>query len=75
MTAEELQNGYLWMYKQIYSFRGILRRMPQKPDQRAAYLMFNLLYRKFGRVSDWLCHRIGFGRIGYLGEKLSRYLR
>lgn len=74
MTAQELQSGYLWMYKQIYSFRNILRRMPQKRDQRAAYLMFNLLYRKFGRFSDWLCHLVGFERIGWLGEKLSRYL-
>ncbi len=75
MTAQELQSGYLWMYRQIYSFRNILRRMPEKPDQRAAYLMFNLLYRKFGRFSDWLCHRVGFARIGWLGEKLSRYLK
>jgi len=74
MTAEELQAGYLWMYKQVYSFRNILRRLPKKPDQRAAYLMFNLLYRKFGRFSDWLCHLVGFERIGWLGEKLSRYL-
>ena len=75
MTPEELKSGYLWMYRQIYSFRNILRRMPKKPDQRAAYLMFNLLYRKFGRFSDWLCRRVGFGRIGWLGEKMSRYLR
>lgn len=74
MSAEELQSGYLWMYRQVYSFRNILRRMPEKPDQRAAYLMFNLLYRKFGRFSDWLCHLVGFERIGWLGEKLSRYL-
>lgn len=74
MSAEELQSGYLWMYRQVYSFRNILRRMPEKPDQRAAYLMFNLLYRKFGRLSDWLCHLVGFERIGWLGEKLSRYL-
>ena len=74
MTPEELLEGYLWMYRQIYSFRSILRRMPEKPDQRAAYLMFNLLYRKFGRFSDWLCRRIGYDRIGWLGEKLSRYL-
>lgn len=74
MSAEELQSGYLWMYRQVYSFRNILRRMPEEPDQRAAYLMFNLLYRKFGRFSDWLCHLVGFERIGWLGEKLSRYL-
>ena len=75
MTAEELRAGYLWMYRQVYSIRNIWRRMPQRPDQRAAYLMFNLLYRKFGRFSDWLCRRVGFGRIGWLGEKLSRYLK
>ena len=75
MTVDELQSGYLWMYRQIYSFRNILRRMPRKPDQRAAYLMFNLLYRKFGRFSDWLCRRVGYARIGWLGEKLSRYLK
>ena len=74
MTAEELQQGYLWMYRQIYSFRNIFRRMPQRADQRAAYLMFNLLYRKFGRFSDWLCRRVGYARIGWMGEKLSRYL-
>ena len=74
MTAEELLDGYLWMYRKIYSFRNIFRRMPEKPDQRAAYLMFNLFYRKFGRFSDRLCHLIGFDRIGWLGEKLSRYL-
>ncbi len=75
MSPEQLQDSYLWMYRQIYSFRNILRRMPEKPDQRAAYLMFNLLYRKFGKLSDRLCRLIGYGRIGYLGEKLSRYLR
>ncbi len=75
MTATQLSDGYLWMYKQIYSFRNILRRMPKKPDQRAAYLMFNLLYRKFGRLSDWLCRRIGYEKIGWLGEKFSRYLK
>ncbi len=74
MTAEELQTGYLWIYRQVYSFRGILRRMPIRPDQRAAYLAFNLLYRKFGRFSDWLCKRVGYERIGRWGEWLSRYL-
>lgn len=74
MTADELQSGYLWMYRQIYSFRNIIRRMPEKRDQRAAYLMFNLLYRKFGKFSDGLCRLVGYERIGWLGEKLSRYL-
>lgn len=75
MSAEELYKGYLWMYREIYSFRGILRRLPQRKEQRAAYLAFNLLYRKFGRFSDWLCRLVGYGRIGLWGEKLSRYLK
>lgn len=74
MTAEELQRGYLDMYRQIYSFRNIIRRMPEKRDQRAAYLSFNLLYRKFGKFSDGLCRLVGYSRIGWLGERLSRYL-
>ena len=74
MTAEQLYQGYLDIYRRIYSFRGILRRMPRRPEQRAAYLAFNLLYRKFGRFSDWLCRLIGYERIGWMGEKLSRYL-
>ncbi len=75
MTAAQLYNGYLQVYREVYSFRNIWRRMPKCPTQRPAYLMFNLFYRKFGRFSDWLCKRIGYQRIGWLGEKLSRYLK
>ncbi|MBQ8556236.1 MAG: radical SAM protein [Clostridia bacterium] len=74
MTAEELEAGYLWMYRQIYSFKNIWRRMPRCRRQRPAYLMFNLFYRKFGKFTDWLCKRITYERIGYLGEKLAKYL-
>lgn len=73
MTPEELYEGYLWMYKQIYSFPNILRRFPRKKDQRAAYLMFNFFYRKFGKFTDWLCKRITYERIGVWGEKLAQY--
>lgn len=75
MTAEQLCNGYLQVYREVYSFRNIWRRMPACPAQRPAYLMFNLFYRKFGPFTDWLCKRIGYQRIGWLGEKLSRYLK
>lgn len=75
MTADELYEGYLWIYKEVYSFRNILRRMPRHPAQRPAFLMFNIFYRKFGRFSDWLCRRITYRRIGLLGEWLSRYLK
>lgn len=75
MTAQELYDGYLWIYREIYSLKNIIRRMPEHPGQRAAYLAFNLLYRKFGRFSDFLCKRITYQRIGIWGERLSRYLK
>ncbi len=74
MTKQELQDGYLWIYRNIYSFKNILKRLPEDTSQRAAYLMFNLFYRKWGRFTDLLCKIVTYKRIGVLGEKLSRYL-
>ena len=74
MTEQELADGYLWIYRQIYSFKNILRRMPRAKNQRPAYLMFNIFYRKFGKFTDFLCKCITYKRIGIMGEKISRYL-
>lgn len=74
MTPEQLKDGYLWIYKELYSFRNILRRMPRAKNQWLAYLTFNFLYRKFGRFSNWLCRLISYERIGWIGEKLSKYI-
>jgi len=74
MTAQELQDGYLWIYRNVYSFKNILRRIPVARDQRAAYLMFNFFYRKWGKLTDVLCKCISYRRIGIWGEKLSRYI-
>lgn len=74
MTKQELQEGYLWIYRKVYSFRNILKRLPEDKSQRAAYLMFNLFYRKWGKFTDRLCKMITYKRIGIWGEKLSRYL-
>lgn len=74
MTAEELYEGYLWIYKEVYRWKNIMKRMPKARSQRLPYLMFNLFYRKFGRMTDFLCKHITYERIGRWGEKLSRYL-
>ena len=74
MTQEELYNGYLWVYEQVYSFKNIIRRIPESIKQIPSYLMFNLFYRKWGKFTDWLCKKITYERIGYWGEKLSKYL-
>lgn len=75
MTTEELYEGYLWMYRQIYSLRNIWRRLPAARNQRSAYLLFNLLYRKYGRFTDWLSKIITYKRIGVVAEKMTRYTR
>lgn len=71
---EELYNGYLWIYDNIYSFRNIIRRIPRARRQIPSYLMFNFFYRKWGRFTDRLCSLVTYRRIGLWGEKLSKYL-
>lgn len=75
MTPEELYEGYLRVYDEVYSFRNILRRLPS--HNRSAYLMFNLFYRKFGRLTESVCRLIGYNRLGRIVEyatKLGRKL-
>lgn len=70
MTQEELLKGYLWIYKEFYSFKTIFKRIPDHPKQKVPYILFNLLYRKFGKViSKIAC----FGFMNYLG-RLARKL-
>ncbi len=74
MTETELYDGYIRIYNKIYSLKNIMKRMPECKSQRASYLLFNLLYRKYGKLTDLLCKLITYKRIGYIAEKLSRYL-
>ncbi len=73
MTPEELYQGYLWIYRQVYSLRNIIRRRPYARHQRMTYWLFNLLYRKYGRFTDWLCRKITYERIGRLAQRLALY--
>ena len=50
MTSQQLQQGYLWIYSEFYSFRRILQRLPACNQQRIPYLFFNFFYRKFGKA-------------------------
>lgn len=69
LTPEQLKQGYLDIYNHIYSLSNILRRFPR--HQRIGYLLFNLLYRKYGKLTERLCRIIGYNRIGYICEKFS----
>ena len=60
MTAQELYDGYLKVYRDVYSFANILRRLPRSPSQILPYLMFNLFYRKYGRLTERLCGLFSF---------------
>lgn len=64
MTAEELYKGYLWIYKEVYTFKNIINRFPKSKKQWLTYLTFNFLYRKFGKFSEFLCNITSFSRIG-----------
>ncbi len=72
MSPEELYRGYLWMYRQIYSLKNILRRRPAARQQRMSYWLFNLLYRKYGGFTDRLCKLVTYASIGRLAQFLSR---
>lgn len=71
MTADELYNGYLSVYKEVYSFKNIIRRLPKCKSQWAGYLAFNFLYRKFGKLTEKICNIFSYYKIGKLSEKVS----
>lgn len=71
MSVEELKKGYLWIYREFYSFKRIFERLPQNKNRRMAYLLFNLFYRKFGKITS-LIGKLGLmSLIGKWGRKLS----
>ena len=71
MTGEELYEGYLWMYRKFYSFRNILRRMPEHEAQRKSYILFNIFYRKFGRIISALARIIPMRALGRMAARIS----
>ena len=71
MTAAELYKGYRWMYRQFYSFRNIARRFPENKAQRRSYLLFNLLYRKFGGLTSLITRVVPMGVIGRFAARIS----
>ncbi len=74
MTKDELYQGYLRVYKEVYSLKNIIKRLPDTKSQRVPYLIFNLLYRKYGKFTDFICHLITYERMGKIGERLAKYM-
>lgn len=71
MTQEELYEGYLWIYKEVYSFKNIIKRLPNSKKQWIPYLAFNLLYRRFGKLTEKVCEIISFRSVGSITRWFS----
>lgn len=71
MTPQELYEGYVNFYKKFYTVKSILRRLPRDKSQWGAYLLFNFMYRKWGKFTDAVSDFIPMGRIGKIASRLS----
>lgn len=71
MTPEQLYEGYLRVYDEFYSFWSIAQRLPACHASRVPYLLFNLGYRKFGKVTSWLKYAGLMNWVGRLARRLS----
>ncbi len=71
LTEEELKEGYLQVYKEFYTFKNIIKRMPVNKTQRSSFVMFNIFYRKYGWFFSKFAKVIPMKSIGLLAEKLA----
>jgi len=54
MSVEELQNGYAWAYRTLFSHRSIWRRRPAQVSAVLPYLAMCYLYKKSNRFWHFL---------------------
>jgi radical SAM superfamily enzyme YgiQ (UPF0313 family) len=71
MTADELLNGYMQFYRKLYSFRNIWKRIPKSSNQVIPFMMFNLLYRKFGKAASSLAKVMPLTSLGRFAARIS----
>ena len=57
MAPEELEQGYAWMYKRLFSHSSIWRRRPEDWRTIPAYLAMSYLYKKSNRFWHLLIRR------------------
>jgi len=73
MTCEELNEGYAWSYRTLFSHRSIWRRRPEDPGAVAAYLAMSYLYKRSNRFWHLLIrHRLTAAVWGPLIEHSRR---
>jgi radical SAM superfamily enzyme YgiQ (UPF0313 family) len=71
MSPQELYDGYLWMYENVYAVDNVLKRLPATGRVRIPYLLFNLGYRKYGKSVSRLARHGMMSSIGRLARRLS----
>ena len=51
MTKEELESGIAWAWKEVYSWKNILKRLDlTKPKTlKSVYMLLNIGYRKYAK--------------------------
>lgn len=49
MTPEQLEDGYAWCYRRLFSHRSIWRRRPRDPRAVPPYLAMSYLYKRSNR--------------------------
>jgi radical SAM superfamily enzyme YgiQ (UPF0313 family) len=54
MTPEQLESGYAWSYRRLFSLGSIWRRRPVGWGATAGYLGMSVLYKKMNWVWPWV---------------------
>jgi hypothetical protein len=57
MSAEELEQGYSWIYERLFSHASIWRRRPEDWRAAAPYLAMSYLYKRSNRYWHQLIRR------------------
>jgi hypothetical protein len=50
MSAEELDEGYAWIYRRLFSYASIWARRPEDARAVPAYLAMSYLYKRSNRL-------------------------
>jgi hypothetical protein len=63
MTEEQLEDGYAWCYRRLFSHRSIWRRRPDDPRAVVPYLAMAYLYKRANPLWALLIRRRWVGPV------------
>ena len=64
MTRAQLEQGYRWAYRNVYSWPNVVKRAPTHPDLKLPYWAFVLGYKKLAPIMG-LLSRMGLFRAAF----------